>query len=77
MAIDVRADDGEEDAVLDVVLPDGSTEYNDDRSSGDPDSGSRWDPYLEFDIDEGGSMVIIVTGYAGESVDGEMSLEIN
>lgn len=77
VAIDVRADDGEEDAVLDVVLPDGSTEYNDDRSSGDPDSGSRWDPYLEFDIDEGGSMVIIVTGYAGESVDGEMSLEIN
>lgn len=77
VVIDVRADNGDDDAVLDVVLPDGGTEYNDDRSSSDPDSGNHWDPYLEFDVDEGGPMVIIITGYAGESVEGEMSLEIN
>lgn len=77
VTIDVRADNGDDDAVLDVVLPDGGTEYNDDRRSSDPDSGNRWDPYLEFDVDEGGPMVIIVTGYSGESVEGEMSLEIN
>uniref|UniRef100_UPI0025F10025 hypothetical protein n=1 Tax=uncultured Aeromicrobium sp. TaxID=337820 RepID=UPI0025F10025 len=53
VTIDVRADNGDDDAVLDVVLPDGGTEYNDDRRSSDPDSGNRWDPYLEFEVDEG------------------------
>ncbi len=76
VTIDVRGED-DDDAVLDVLLPDGSTEYNDDRDSDAPDSGNRFDPYLEFEVEEDGTMIIMITGWSDSAVDGEMSLEID
>lgn len=76
VTIDVRGEDGD-DPVLDVLLPDGTTEHNDDRGPDGPDSGNIFDPYLEFDVDEGGTMVIMITGWADSAVDGEVTLEID
>ncbi len=76
VTIDVRGEDGD-DPVLDVLLPDGTTEHNDDRGPDGPDSGNTFDPYLEFDVDEGGTMVIMITGWADSAVDGEVTLEID
>ncbi|OSM43618.1 DVUA0089 family protein [Nesterenkonia sp. PF2B19] len=75
VVLDVRGDDGA-DLVLDVVLPDGSEERNDDRSVRDPESDSVLDPYLEFDVDEGGVLTIMVSGSGSGAASGTISIEV-
>lgn len=76
VVLDARGYDGA-DLVLDVVLPDGSTARNDDRSVDDPESGSILDPYLELDLDQGGTVSVMVSGYGSGPVSGTLRVEVD
>ncbi|WP_300342809.1 DUF2510 domain-containing protein [Nesterenkonia sp.] len=76
LTVDVRSSDGDGDAVLEASLPGGLVEDNDDRGSRGPDTGNVFDPYLQLDAPEDGTATIIISGYSGQPVEGEVRIEV-
>ena len=71
-AINIVSD---EDPTLEVTLPGGEIEENDDRDTDAPDQDNIFDPYLEVTVSEAGELTLMIEEYGGDQFNGRITIE--
>ncbi|UFU08216.1 DUF2510 domain-containing protein [Ruania halotolerans] len=73
--VSVDVHDTDEDSIASVMVPDGTYEENDDRSSSAPD-GENLDPYIDLTSPVDGMALVTIWGYSNGPVNGSVTITV-